>query len=106
MPEDKRIRLAVNGHANYAEHGKDIICSAVSILAYTIAENVRSLCKNNTYSISLKKGNSNVDIVFSSDEQYKDIGRQIKSVVKGFEILSEAYPQYVTFYFNGEGESL
>lgn len=36
----KEYKLEVSGHAGYAEAGKDIICSAVSILFYTLAQSL------------------------------------------------------------------
>lgn len=34
------IGLNISGHANYAESGKDIICSAVSVLAINLANSI------------------------------------------------------------------
>lgn len=34
------LSLEAKGHADYAEKGGDIVCSAVSILAYTLAEHL------------------------------------------------------------------
>lgn len=36
-------RIALYGHANYAEPGKDIVCAAVSALVYTLQESVERL---------------------------------------------------------------
>ena len=105
-PTENHIRLIVKGHAGQAEHGKDIVCSAVSILTYTIAENVRRLCTNHIGCISLEEGDSEVDIFFNSDREYEKIGGKIEAIVTGFEILSKSYPEYVTFNTNGKGESL
>lgn len=35
--------FTINGHAEYDEYGKDIVCSAVSFLSQTIAEEMQSL---------------------------------------------------------------
>ena len=32
--------ITIEGHANYAEHGKDIVCAAVSILAQTLIQTI------------------------------------------------------------------
>ena len=36
-----KISLTIEGHADQAEYGKDIVCSACSILAYTVAQFVK-----------------------------------------------------------------
>ena len=35
--------ISIKGHANYAEHGKDIVCSAVSVLVQTLIQSVEEL---------------------------------------------------------------
>lgn len=106
ISSENHIRLIVKGHAGQAEQGKDIVCSAVSILTYTIAENIQRLCKNHIGFISLEEGASEVDVFFNSDKEFKEIGGKIEAIVTGFEILSKAYPEYVTFNTDGNGESL
>lgn len=36
-------RITVKGHANYAEIGRDIVCSAVSVLVQTLIQSVETL---------------------------------------------------------------
>ncbi len=42
-------RIALYGHANYAEPGKDIVCAAVSALVYTLQESVERLTDDDVY---------------------------------------------------------
>lgn len=35
--------ITIKGHANYAEHGKDIVCAAVSVLVQTLIQSVEDL---------------------------------------------------------------
>ena len=35
--------INVNGHAGYGEYGRDIVCSAVSILTYNLQESINRL---------------------------------------------------------------
>ena len=39
-------RLTVEGHAHSGEPGKDLVCASASILAYTLAANVPTVCSN------------------------------------------------------------
>ncbi|HKW44521.1 MAG TPA: ribosomal-processing cysteine protease Prp [Candidatus Eremiobacteraceae bacterium] len=38
------VRLAVSGHAGFAEHGEDIVCAAASALILTAAHGVATHC--------------------------------------------------------------
>jgi uncharacterized protein YsxB (DUF464 family) len=40
--DDYNRGFIIEGHANYEEHGKDIVCSAVSILAHVLAMEIQS----------------------------------------------------------------
>lgn len=39
----KEHKFRMTGHANFAERGKDIVCSAASILFYTACETVKMI---------------------------------------------------------------
>ena len=42
------LAIKITGHAFYASHGDDIVCSAISILCYTISNKLLSIEENNT----------------------------------------------------------
>ena len=35
IKKEKRLGFSIKGHANFDQHGYDIVCAAVSILSYT-----------------------------------------------------------------------
>lgn len=72
---DNQIRAS--GHANYAEHGNDIVCASVSILLYTLA----------TTGTMEKLADST--IVESQDK------RAVRLVLDGLKLIAEEYPQHV-----------
>lgn len=41
----KWVSYTLQGHANFADHGKDIVCAAVSALAITTTNNIERLAK-------------------------------------------------------------
>ena len=43
---DKYVSFECTGHAGYARKGKDIICSAISMLAYNCANSIMVLSKS------------------------------------------------------------
>ena len=54
-------RITLRGHANYAEIGKDIVCSAVSVLVQTLVQSVETLT---TDRIEYNMSPGKVDIKF------------------------------------------
>ena len=95
---DGSITLSIKGHAGAAEEGHDIVCSSVSILAYTLAQYV-SECFEKGYlkqkpNIILEKGEGGVTCT-PKDEYYEDIRQAYAFVHIGLNLLSHNYPRYV-----------
>lgn len=84
--------ITVEGHANYAEYGKDIVCSAVSILVQTLIKNLDDItCQ---YSVDMKEGY--VHITGKGID-----GRKSCDVIRsGIELLRDAYPEYIGVSLN------
>lgn len=89
--------LRITGHAGYAEHGKDIVCSAVSILFQTLASNVCSLCNKEDECrgeceeriVELTEGDS---WVMGNGQEAVNA---LKVILPGFRMLADNYQQYV-----------
>ena len=100
--EENEFYLTIKGHAEYGEYGKDIVCSAVSILAFTLqkyladhVEELERLC------IDGEEGN----MVFSCTVKgwYSDNIREgILAILGGFEILSKNYEKNIHFSPKGK----
>ena len=94
-----RVSISVEGHAGFAEPGKDIVCSAVSILCYTLRRVVENL--------NLRGLLSEKHITFSNGAVYIDftprygceisVMEQVNAILEGFNILAENYPENVEF---------
>lgn len=83
--------ITVDGHAGYAEIGKDIICAAVSVLAQGLVHSLEALTDDK---ISYHIANGHVDI------NYKDLSERGRLLVDSFFIavsdIQNAYGnQYV-----------
>lgn len=95
----EEYRLSVEGHSGYAEPGKDIICSAASILAYTLAQNLMFAEDDGIVQelqANLEQGNAEISCrpVAGQEEEI----RCIFSVVRtGFLLLSTNYPKFINF---------
>ena len=95
--EENEFYLTIKGHADYAEYGKDIVCSSVSILAFSLQkyladheDELERLCID---------GDDGV-MVFSckiDDYHEHDLRQGIMAIVGGFEILSKNYEKNVHF---------
>ena len=83
-------RITLKGHADYAEHGRDIVCSAVSVLVQTLIQSVETLT---TDRIEYKMQPGTVDIKFwCLSEQSKVL---IDAFFIGIKGVAEAHPDNV-----------
>ena len=66
--------VTITGHAQYAPHGQDIVCSAVSVLVQTLIQSMEDLCTDEfSYHLQpgrtvIKHGNltANAQLLFDS----------------------------------------
>ena len=94
---DKKLSLRVEGHAEYAEHGKDIVCASASILASVFA--VTILECDEVYEVDsivdLTSGNVIIECNCKSEEAYVKVANAYHYTKLGFELLAHDYSQYV-----------
>lgn len=98
--ENKSVRLEVTGHAGYAEYDKDIVCSAVSILTYTVAQLVMEMSAGGKLSkaptVKICEGDSLVEAECIKSIHYTCEVRRIMHFAKaGYSLLQNSYPDYV-----------
>ena len=95
--DNNYFRLKINGHAGYADPGSDIVCSAISVLTYTVAQLVEDSA-DKLYGRSVKISDGQADISFTAKEMSTDeIRQKLCAICRGFELLQASYPDYV-FY--------
>nr|DAX85982.1 MAG TPA: YsxB-like protein [Caudoviricetes sp.] len=88
--ESEKDRLRVSGHAGYAEVGKDIVCSAVSILVVTLVESLKKQNENIKY--KLEEGN----LILYKQELGSSEKLLLSSFLIGIDMLEDMYPEYIT----------
>ena len=103
--EGTYISMCVEGHAGQAEIGKDIVCSAASILAYTVGQTLVQMDKQGWLKkkphINLKEGKGLITCV--PKEKYFDECLMVFFVAEvGYSLLRNNYPQYVDVKTFGE----
>ena len=101
---DLSVRLEVNGHSGYAESGKDIVCSAVSILTYTVAQLLFEMNANDRLSksptVKLCEGDSLVEAECKDTKALEEAMRILHFAKAGYSLLQNSYPEYVKFVTN------
>lgn len=72
---EKRLGFAIKGHANFDQHGYDIVCAAVSILSYTAVNTLDYyeidfdfFDDENEMKVSLKNSNEKSEIILNDFE--------------------------------------
>lgn len=83
-------RITVEGHANFATYGQDIVCAGVSTLVQTLIQSVEELT---TDKIQYDMQPGTVDIKFWSLSDLTKV--LVDSFFIGIEQIISEYPDYV-----------
>ena len=101
------ITLKLTGHAGQAEPGKDIVCSAASILAYTVAQALQFMYEEGKLKkkphLKLDKGDT-IIVAKPKEDSYAEALHTFFVAQVGYHLLSHNYPQYVMLSSFGEAE--
>ena len=105
--ESGSITMKLSGHAGQAEQGKDIICSAASILAYTVAQALQFQYEDDGLKkkphFKLEPGDT-IIVAKPKPERYEEALHTFFVAQVGYSLLAKTYPQYVTLSSFGEAE--
>lgn len=84
-------KITVDGHADYAEQGKDIVCSAVSVLTFNLIKSIECLTTDKIKYKADTPGHINIE--------FENLSEQSKLLIDSFFIgiseVATAYPGYV-----------
>lgn len=84
---DGRLLVSCTGHAGFDEHGRDIVCSAVSALVQTLAYSLDEVTHENV-KYSFEGGNASIE---ASSLSY-DGKTLLRSFLVGMEAIESVYP--------------
>ena len=105
--EDKTLLFKVDGHAGQDDSGHDIVCSAASILAYTLAQTMRYIDGQKGFEakpvIHLNEGKATI-LVRPKEKYEGEVLQTFFTIEVGFSLLAHNYPQYVELKMFGEAE--
>ena len=89
--ENKFASLEVKGHANSAEYGQDIVCSAVSALIFGGLSNILNE-ENYEHYDDEKKGYFQLECISKNSDHDKVV---IETVIAGIRKIQKEYPKNV-----------
>lgn len=102
------IILRLTGHAGAGEAGRDLVCSAASILAYTVAQTALFMYEDKALKkkpkIRLKPGDAEV-VMTPKKASYTEALHTYYVAQVGYRLLAKDYPGYVKLTTFGESES-
>ncbi|NLK44289.1 MAG: ribosomal-processing cysteine protease Prp [Tissierellia bacterium] len=93
-------KYTVEGHANFADYGKDIVCAAVSVLAQTTLLSLVEVCglkeESLKYEIDDNRGFLNVELPIDIENTVLDRTQIVlETFFLGIKSIIESYPEYV-----------
>lgn len=89
------MRLSMEGHACYNLEGKDIVCSAVSILGQALVETMLQMPEVRNVA-KMEKGNLYLETHYTVEQREK-VKDRMELAINGFRMLQDAYPRNVSF---------
>lgn len=97
-------KYTIDGHANYDNYGKDIVCSAISVLAQTTLLSLVEVCgleeKAIKYSIDNEIGFLDVNLPKNIEISILEKTQIVlNTLIVGVNSVIESYPRYVTLQY-------
>lgn len=83
--------ITIKGHANYDEHGRDIVCSSVSSIVTTTI-NAIVMFNQKTIKYDVKEGLVKIDILQKKDETTNKL---LENMIKLLSELERDYPKNI-----------
>ena len=88
------LKLTINGHACYAQAGKDIVCAGISTLLFTLTHQLKRMGFDFHANIDEREGFAMVQARTETKRQH-DCMLIFSTVNAGLELLSEHYPEHI-----------
>ena len=98
-PSQGSIHMSLKGHAGTAPKGEDLVCSAATMLAYTVAQAVQFLYEQGQLKkkpkIHITDGSATI-IATPTEEGYAPVLHTFWVAQCGIHVLQHNYPKNVT----------
>ncbi|KXS43936.1 MAG: hypothetical protein AWU54_881 [Candidatus Frackibacter sp. T328-2] len=86
---DRIVAFNAKGHAEYDEHGHDIVCAAVSAILQTA---IFGLTENLSLDVEVKTDDGWLDCNLAEYASKKEVGLILEVMVTGLQKTEESYP--------------
>lgn len=86
-------RITIQGHAGYAEPGKDIVCAAISTLSQVFVASVEELT---AAKIKTAQTGGYMEIVIEESTERAQV--LLDSFLVGCRMIADEYPEYVRVF--------
>ena len=98
----ENYELTIEGHSEYAEKGKDIVCASVSTLFYTLGQALHESQKMLTHKPMFKDEDGKGKIKCKPKKEYAgNIARTYWTILTGIELVASNYPDHVKLVVGG-----
>lgn len=90
--------ISITGHAGFDDKGKDIVCAAISAIAYTLLNALKWAEDESCLNIRVENvsdGNIYLEVL-PYDFSKERIDTIIDTCIIGFSLIEEEYPDYIT----------
>ncbi len=92
IERESTLKVEVQGHANFSQEGSDIVCSAVSMIMFTIANKLDEMEKFITIEIDEENGGYMQIEIIKNDEETTLL---FDTLIFGLKMVEEQYQKYI-----------
>ena len=90
----KLTGFTFDGHAGYAEYGKDIVCAGVSSLVLNTINSIECFCKDDKFTLDTKEDGGFIAFSLLKDPS-KEASLLLNSLELGMKSIKESYKEHI-----------
>ncbi|MEE0390625.1 MAG: ribosomal-processing cysteine protease Prp [Lachnospiraceae bacterium] len=95
--KENRLEIKMEGHADYAEAGKDIVCSACSILLFTLLEELQKQQATGKVKITVLEMEESGRCRMEITDWAKETEVVLETIFNGYKIIEKNFPKNISF---------
>ncbi|MBI9014272.1 MAG: ribosomal-processing cysteine protease Prp [Clostridiales bacterium] len=101
---NRLVSIEASGHADFADHGEDIVCAAISVLMQTAVNSLETVAGLQFVIVESDETSGYMYIELPADlEEAKSVKADIvlNTVLTGLQGIAKAYPKYMRLLKKG-----
>ncbi|MFS0689856.1 ribosomal-processing cysteine protease Prp [Sporosarcina sp. 179-K 8C2 HS] len=99
QPSGRINSFEMKGHADFAEHGKDLVCAGASAVSFGAVNAVIALT-GITPDIQQGSDGGYLKVIFPKTEKDDDIQLIVKAMIVSLQTIEQDYGQHIKLIFN------